>query len=136
MKAFSMKNPTIFQRAGFLSPRDMVQRAIAISGLFLVVHLAGFREFTSILNGTIGSLGLGWTLSAVLAVAYIVLYLAFVILVPVLLLAAAILMVWQRLRKTFSHESRTNLAPPHQVTDQPFYPRPLFERGDGDPVTD
>ena len=70
-----------------------MQRAAAISVLFLVVHLAGFREFTGVLNGTIGSLALGWNLSAFLAVIYIVLYLAFVILVPILILAAVILAV-------------------------------------------
>jgi len=98
MKKFLGKKPAIFQRAEFLSARDMIQRAAAISGLFLLVHLAGFREFTGILNGTIGSLTLGWNLSAFLAVFYIVLYLAFVLLVPVLVLAAAILKIWQRLR--------------------------------------
>ena|SRR5208283_2363579 len=96
MKIFLGKKPAIFQRAEFLSAKDMIQRAAAISGLFLLVHLAGFREFTGILNGTIGSLALGWNLSAFLAVIYIFLYLAFVILVPVLVLAAVILMVWQR----------------------------------------
>lgn len=85
-----------FQRAEFLSARDLLQRAVAISGLFLLVHLSGFREFTGVLNGTIGSLALGWNLSAFLAIFYIVLYLAFVILVPVLILAAMILTVWQR----------------------------------------
>lgn len=99
MKIFSGKKLALFQRAEFLSPKDMLQRAIAISGLFLLVHLAGFREYTSILNGTIGSLALGWNFSAFLAVFYIVLYLAFVILVPVLILAAVILMVWQRLHQ-------------------------------------
>jgi hypothetical protein len=83
----------IFQRAEFLSARDMVQRAGAISVMFLVVHLAGLREFTSVLNGTIGSVAAGWNLSAFLAVVYILLYLAFVILVPVLVLAAAILTI-------------------------------------------
>jgi hypothetical protein len=99
MKIFTGKKLAIFQRAEFLSARDMVQRAAALSGLFLLVHLAGFREFTSILNGTIGSLDLGWNLSAFLAVFYIMLYLAFVIVVPVLVLAAVILMVWQRLHQ-------------------------------------
>ena len=96
MKILSGKRLAIFQRAEFLSARDMVQRAAAISGLFLIVHLAGFREFTGILNGTIGSVALGWSLSTFLAVIYIVLYLAFVILVPVLVLAAALLTVWRR----------------------------------------
>ena len=60
------------------------------------MHLAGFREFTGVLNGTIGSLALGWNLSAFLAVIYIVLYLAFVVLVPILILAAGILAIGQR----------------------------------------
>ncbi len=98
MKIFSGKKLSIFQRTEFLSAKDLLQRAAAISGLFLAVHLAGFREYTGILNGTIGSLDLGWNLSTFLAVIYILLYLAFVILVPVLVLAAVILMVWQRLR--------------------------------------
>jgi hypothetical protein len=102
MKIFSMKKAAIFQRAEFLSVKDMLQRAIALSGLFLAVHLAGFREYTGILNGTIGSLDLGWNLSAFLAVFYIVLYLAFVIVVPMLVLAAAILMVRQGLHRKFS----------------------------------
>jgi hypothetical protein len=102
MKIFSGKKLTLFQRAEFLSPKDLLQRAAAIGGLFLLVHLAGFREYTSILNGTIGSLELGWNLSAFLAVFYIMLYLAFVIVVPVLVLAAIILVVWQRLCQKLS----------------------------------
>jgi len=94
MKNF-LKHWTIFQRAEFLSAKDLLQRAAVISGLFLGLHLAGFQEFTGVLNGTIGSLTLGWKLSAFLAVIYIVVYLAFVILVPVLILAAGILTVGQ-----------------------------------------
>jgi hypothetical protein len=101
MKIFTSKKLAIFQRAEFLSPKDMVQRAAAISGLFLLVHLAGFREYTDILAGTIGSLDLGWKLSTFLAGIYIFLYLAFVLLVPVLLLAAMILTVCQRLSQTW-----------------------------------
>ena len=99
MKMLTGKKLALFQRAEFLSARDMVQRAAAISGLFLLVHLAGFREYTGVLNGTIGSLELGWKLSTFLAGVYILLYLAFVILVPVLVLAAVILMGWQRVVK-------------------------------------
>jgi len=90
------QNLGLFQRAEFLSVRDLLQRAGAIGGVFLVLHLAGFREFTGVLNGTIGSLTLGWNLSAFLAIIYIVFYLAFVILVPVLVLAAFILKIWQQ----------------------------------------
>jgi hypothetical protein len=89
----------VFQRAEFLSPRDLLQRALGISGLFLLAHLAGLREFTSVLNGTIGSVAAGWKLSGFLALIYILLYLAFVILVPVLVLAAAILALGKRFRR-------------------------------------
>lgn len=88
-----------------MSAKDMLQRAAAISVAYLLMHLAGFREFTGILNGTIGSLSLGWNLSAFLAVIYIVFYLMFVILVPMLVLAAGILLAWQRLRQKSPHES-------------------------------
>jgi hypothetical protein len=96
------KKPAFFKRAEFLSAKDMLQRAAAISGLFLLVRLAGFKEFTGILNGTIGSLALGWNLSAFLAVIYIMFYLTYVILVPVLVLAAMILMVGQRFHRKSS----------------------------------
>jgi hypothetical protein len=102
MNKFSWRKLAARPRAAFLSPRDMLQRAVAISALFLLVHLAGFREYTGILNGTIGSLALGWNLSAFLAAIYILLYLAFVILMPILVLAAMILTVWQRLHKKTS----------------------------------
>jgi len=95
MKTF--RKFAIFQCSEFLSARDMIQRAATISGLFLLLHLAGFREYTGILNGTIGSLALGWKISTFLAVIYISFYLAFVILVPVQILAAVILMAWERL---------------------------------------
>ena len=101
MKMFWKKSANS-PRAEFLSARDMLQRAAAITVIFFILHLAGFREFTSILNGTIGSLELGWNFSAFLAVIYILFYLAFVILVPVLVLAAAILTIWRRLRRKSS----------------------------------
>jgi membrane protein implicated in regulation of membrane protease activity len=102
----------LFRRAEFLSPKDLLQRAGAISVLFLVAHLAGLREFTSVLNGTIGSVAAGWKLSGFLALIYILLYLAFVILVPVLVLTAMILTVWRRwVRKKENSPISYNLKP-------------------------
>ena len=102
----------LFRQAEFLSPKDLLQRAGAISVLFLVAHLAGFREFTSVLNGTIGSMAAGWKLSGFLALIYILLYLAFVIMVPVLVLAAMILTVWRRwVRKKENSPISYNLKP-------------------------
>jgi len=86
----------LFRRAEFLSARDLRQRAAAISGLFLLAHLAGLREFTSVLNGTVGSTAVDVKLGTFLAMLYILLYLAFVLLVPILILAALLLAIWQR----------------------------------------
>jgi len=81
-------------RAEFFSPGGFVLRALAICVAYLIVHLAGLREYTSILNGTVGPGSASRELSTVLGVTYIATYLAFVILVPVLILAALILKLW------------------------------------------
>jgi hypothetical protein len=86
----------LFWHAELFSPAGFVQRAIVISVGYLLVHLAGLREYTSVLNGTVGPESAGWTVSAILGITYIIIYLAFVVLVPVLLLAAGILALWQR----------------------------------------
>jgi hypothetical protein len=83
-------------RAEFCSPKDFARRAVLISIMFLAVHVAGLKEFTSMLNGTTGSVELSWGLSAFLGLMYILGWLAFVILVPILLLAAAMLVIWSR----------------------------------------
>jgi hypothetical protein len=96
MKKRWANRPAFFRRAEFLSPKDLIQRACAISLIFAGLHLAGLREFTSILNGTVGSVALGWKWSGFLAVIYILFYLAFVVLVPILLLAAAFLVLGRK----------------------------------------
>jgi hypothetical protein len=84
-------------RAKFFSPKDFIRRAVIVTLLFALAHLFGLKEFTSVLNGTTGSVALGWTTSALLGLTYVLLYLAFVLLVPIFLLTATILFVWQRI---------------------------------------
>jgi hypothetical protein len=86
-------------RADFLSPKDLVRRAALLALLYGVVSAFGLREFTSILNGTMGSVALGWHLSAFFGLLYIISYLAFVLGTPTLLIAAGILFLWKRLVK-------------------------------------
>jgi hypothetical protein len=83
--------------ADFCSPKDFVRRALFISIAFLIVHLAGLKDFTTILNGTMGSVQLGWGMSAFLGLLYICSWLGFVVLAPILLLAATLLAVWNRI---------------------------------------
>ena len=86
-------------RAELFSPKDFVHRAVVLAVIFVAVHIAGLREYTCFLNGTAGSVELGRGLSALLGLAYVFAYLGFVLLVPILLLAAAILAGWKRLSR-------------------------------------
>ena len=78
-------------RADFLSPKDLVKRAMLIGVGFAIAHWMGLREFTSVLNGTTGSVDMSWQAAAFRGLIYIVLYLALILLVPTLLLAAVII---------------------------------------------
>ena len=86
-------------RADFLSPKDLVRRALVIAAIYGVVSAFGLREFTTILNGTMGSVALGWHLSAFLGLLYIFCYLAFILITPSMLIAAGILFLWKRVLK-------------------------------------
>ena len=81
-------------RAQWFSPKDFVRHAILISLAFALVQVCGLREFTSILNGTTGSLTVSWEVAALLGVGYVLIYLTFVLLVPALLFAAIISSSW------------------------------------------
>jgi hypothetical protein len=78
-------------RADVFSPRGFLLRAGFIGVAFLIVQLGGLREYTSVLNGTVGPSAAGRQLSTFLGLAYLLVYMAFVILAPVLVLAAGIL---------------------------------------------
>ena len=84
-------------QAELFSPKDFVRRAVVLAVIFLAVHLAGLREYTCILNGTSGSVALSRGMCAFLGLGYVFAYLGLVLLVPILLLAAAILAAGKRL---------------------------------------
>jgi hypothetical protein len=86
-------------RADLFSPKDFVRRAVVLTIIFLAVHLAGLREYTTILNGTAASVELGRGMCAFLGLAYLFAYLGVALLVPILLLAAAMLAGWKRLSR-------------------------------------
>lgn len=82
------------------SPQYLLEWAAMLTILFVVVKLAGLREFTSVLNGTIGSTSLSWQTASFLGAAYIFVYLGFVLGVPILILAAGILKLWGKVVAT------------------------------------
>jgi len=93
----------------FPSPGYFLEWAAFLTVLFIIVNLAGLREYTSVLNGTIGSTNLSWQTAAFLGAAYVIVYLAFILGAPILVLAAGILKLGQRVRvkKGIPDESRS-----------------------------
>jgi hypothetical protein len=78
------------------SPIAFVVRALIISGLYCVSELVGLREYTTFLTGTSANLNLSWHTAATLGLIHLLLYLAFILLVPVCLIAAGLLASWNR----------------------------------------
>ena len=70
-----------------LACRRFLEYAALLSALFLVATLAGFREYTSVLSGTESSGN--WQRLA--GMGYALLYVCFVGIVPVLLIAAGLM---------------------------------------------
>jgi hypothetical protein len=70
-----------------MTPAGLLKRAAIVAAAFLVCHLAGWRELTSVLSGTPP----GSTLAALGGVLYLVSYFAAVIVAPVLVIAAGLL---------------------------------------------
>ena len=86
-------------KAPMLSPLGLLLRAGAIAAVFAVLHALGLREYAAILSGSSPTGGPADAVAAVLALAYILFWFAFVLGVPVLVLGAVLqllLMKWRR----------------------------------------
>jgi hypothetical protein len=70
--------------------------AAMLLALFIIANIAGLRQFTSVLNGTVGSTTLDWQTASFLGAAYVMVYLAFILGAPTLILAAGILALWRK----------------------------------------
>jgi len=76
------------------SPHGLLTRAVIITLAYFVAHLAGLRAYTTIICGTSPTGNPADTWAAVLGVIYVLLYLGFVVLVPVLVIAALLFAGW------------------------------------------
>jgi len=85
-----------FWHAGAWTPTGLIRRAALVSFAFVLARAIGLQQFATVLNGTTGSVALGWQLSGFLGVLFVCLYLGAVLLAPVLLIASAFLALWQR----------------------------------------
>lgn len=73
------------------SPRGFLLRALLLAIFFGAVHVAGWREHTTFLSGTAASTDTSVNTSVVLGLVYMAAYFGFVLLTPILILAAGIL---------------------------------------------
>lgn len=85
-------------KADTFSPEAFVVRALAISLLFGISELLGLKEYTTFLSGTSANLNLSWQTAALLGCIHLLLYVAFILLVPIFLLTAGLLAGWARWR--------------------------------------
>jgi hypothetical protein len=79
-----------------LTPKGFALRAVIISLVFLVCHIAGFRSLTSVLCGMKPVTGALGYFAALLGFVYVLMYLAFTVVAPVLLIAAGLLFLTER----------------------------------------
>ena len=96
MKATSLAKLRALLRAELFSPKGFLVRAFWLVLFFGVCHAAGLREHTTFLSGTAASADGAVNRSAVFGVIYLCAYFGFVLVAPILALAAMILAGWQR----------------------------------------
>jgi hypothetical protein len=84
------------KRAPLLSPRGLLLRAAIVALVFAVAHAAGLRAYTSILSGTSPTGNPADGGAALLGCVYVFLYFAFVIAVPIALIAAGLMALAER----------------------------------------
>ncbi len=81
-------------QADAFSPTAFVARAIIIAVCYSVSELVGLREYTTFLSGTSANLNVSWQTAATLGLIHLLLYVAFILLVPVSLITAGLLLFW------------------------------------------
>jgi hypothetical protein len=83
-------------KASPFSPTAFAVRAVIIAMLFGVSELLGLKEYTTFLSGTSANLNVSWQTAATLGLIHLLLYIAFILLVPVSLITAGLLIAWNR----------------------------------------
>jgi hypothetical protein len=69
---------------------------VIIAVCFWLSELTGLREYTTFLSGTSANLNMSWQTAATLGLIHLLLYVAFILLVPVSLITAGLLLLRDR----------------------------------------
>ncbi len=87
------RRPSFFERltGPRLSPHGLLSFAAILSLAYMIMHLAGLRECTTIISGTSPTGNIRDQFPMIMGVIYILVYMVFTMIVPVLLIAAGLL---------------------------------------------
>ena len=83
-------------QAQTFSPTAFVARAVMVTLLYCASELAGLREYTTFLSGTSANVSLSWSLASALGLTHLMLYVGFILLAPVMLIAAGLITAWNQ----------------------------------------
>jgi hypothetical protein len=86
-------------KADAFSPTAFIARAVIITVFYCASELAGLREYTTFLSGTSANLNVTWQTAATYGLVHLMLYMAFILLVPVSLITAGLLHLWNKGRQ-------------------------------------
>lgn len=81
-------------KAETFSPAAFLVRAAILSALYAISCAVGLREYTTFLSGTSGNVNMSWQTASTLGLIHLLLYLAFILLVPILLITSGLLAAW------------------------------------------
>ncbi len=99
-------------KADSFSPTAFVVRAVIITAIFGISELAGLREYTTFLTGTSANLNMSWQTAATLGLIHLLLYVAFILLVPVSLITAVLLFAFNSWACRRQHPKQGNQPTP------------------------
>lgn len=87
-------------RSPFFSPVGLLVRAAALAVVYGGLHLAGLRDYATVLSGGLPSADASPGVASVLGMVYVLFYFGWIIAVPVLVLASGILLALGRIFST------------------------------------
>ena len=96
MKAVSNDRSKGFFGAPVYSPRGLIVRGVILALFFGICEIAGLREHTTFISGTPTEAGSNVNASSILGVVYLAAYFGFVLMTPILVIAAVLLAMWQK----------------------------------------
>jgi hypothetical protein len=97
------------------SPTAFVVRAVILAGAYCVVELAGLREYTTFLSGTSANLNMSWHTAATLGLIHLLFYMAFIFVVPISLITAGLLVLWNKWTRPGEPANQAAHAPANPV---------------------